>query len=100
LHPLRDAIQNIVDGRVDVALFTNATQVYHLFKVAAEDNLDARVRYALQSVVIASVGPVCTEALKRVGLKPDIEPRHPKMGSLVAETAASAQRFLTAKRAR
>jgi phosphohistidine phosphatase SixA len=32
------------------------------------------------------------------GLKPDIVPHHPKMGSLLAEVAAAARDILTAKR--
>jgi uroporphyrinogen-III synthase len=47
--------------------------------------------------VIGSVGPVCTEVLEQFELKPDIEPTHPKMGSLIAEVAASAHRLLAAK---
>jgi uroporphyrinogen-III synthase len=48
-------------------------------------------------MVIASVGPVCTEVLEQFGLKPDIEPVHPKMGSLIAEVAARAGTLLSAK---
>jgi uroporphyrinogen-III synthase len=50
-------------------------------------------------MVIGSVGPVCTQVLEQFGLKPDIEPAHPKMGSLIAEVAASAPSLLAAKRA-
>lgn len=99
LGPLRDAIQKILRGGVDVALFTNGAQVEHLFCVANEDKLDQKLRLAYNNVAIGSVGPICTEVLQRFGLKPDIEPAHPKMGSLIAEVAASAQRILTAKRA-
>jgi hypothetical protein len=37
--------------------------------------------------------------LQEFGLKPDIEPEHPKMGSLIAEVAASASGILATKRA-
>lgn len=33
--PLRSALEEMLAGRVDMALFTNATQVDHLFKIAA-----------------------------------------------------------------
>ena len=98
LAPLRQAIQKILRREVDVALFTNATQVEHLFKLAADDTADDSLRKAFKQVVIGSVGPVCTEVLERFGLKPDIEPIHPKMGSLIAEVAASADRIIAAKR--
>jgi uroporphyrinogen-III synthase len=97
LEPLRDAIERILRGDVDVALFTNSAQVEHLFKVAAEDNTDEKLRLACNNIAIGSVGPVCTEALEHFGLRPDIEPPHPKMGSLIAEVAASASRVLAAK---
>jgi uroporphyrinogen-III synthase len=47
---------------------------------------------------VASVGPVCTQVLKEFGIAPDLEPPHPKMGSLVAEVAAKARALLAAKR--
>jgi uroporphyrinogen-III synthase len=97
LAPLRGAIQKILRGEADVALFTNSAQVEHLFKVAAEDKVDEKVRLAFKNIAIGSVGPVCTEALEHFGLRPDIEPPHPKMGSLIAEVAASASRVLAAK---
>jgi uroporphyrinogen-III synthase len=99
LAPLRDAIQRILRGEADIALFTNSAQVEHLFKVAAEDNADEKLRLACKNIAIGSVGPVCTEALEHFGLRPDIEPPHPKMGSLIAAVAASASRVLAAKQA-
>jgi len=97
LTPLRQAIRKILEGQADVALFTNANQVDNLFRVAADDKVDDSLRRAFKGVVIGSVGPVCTEVLEQFELKPDIEPTHPKMGSLIAEVAASAHRLLAAK---
>lgn len=98
LGPLRDAIQKILRGGAEIALFTNGAQIEHLFRVAAEENAETPLRLACSRLVIGSVGPVCTQALQRFGLKPDIEPAHPKMGSLIAEVAASARRISSAKR--
>ena len=95
--PLRGALQKILGGDIDVALFTNGAQVDHLFRIAVENKLDEKLRLACKNIVIASVGPVCTEVLEQFGLKPDIEPPHPKMGALIAEAAASAQRVLATK---
>lgn len=97
IEPLRGAIQKMLSGEVDVALFTNGAQVEHLFRVAAEDKAEEKLRLACKNIAIASVGPVCTEVLEQFGLKPDIEPVHPKMGSLIAEVATSASRVLAAK---
>ncbi len=99
IEPLRVAIQKILNGEADVALFTNGAQVDHLFRLAAEDKADEKLRHALGNVVIASVGPVCTQVLEQYGVKPDIEPPHPKMGSLISAVAASAQHLLEAKSA-
>ena len=95
-QPLRDAIAQILGGRIQVAIFTSATQVEHLVRVAAGDA--EPLREALTRVVIASIGPLCSQALKRVGLYADIEPEHPKMGSLVTAVADRAPAMVAAKR--
>ncbi len=97
LAPLRSAIEKILGGDVDVALFTNGAQVDHLFQVASYDKADGTLRQAFEKIVVASVGPVCTQALEQFALKPDIEPVHPKMGALIAEVAAATRTILTAK---
>jgi uroporphyrinogen-III synthase len=98
LAPLREAMGKILRGGVDVALFTNGAQVEHLFKIAESEQRAESLRVAFKRMVVASVGPVCTEVLKRSGISPDIEPAHPKMGALVAEVAAKAHTILAAKR--
>lgn len=96
--PLRAAIRRIVDGQVDMALFTNATQVDHMFHVAVEEKLDPSLRQAFSRVLIASIGPVCSEALEHFGLKADLEPEHPKMGHLMAALGRHGRELLEAKR--
>jgi uroporphyrinogen-III synthase len=98
LAPLRAAIQQILRGDADVALFTNGAQVDHLFRVAAEEKAEEDLRRACKSLAIGSVGPICTQVLEKYSLKPDIEPAHPKMGALIAEVAASAAIVLKTKR--
>jgi len=97
LAPLRAALEKILGGAVDIALFTNGAQVEHLFKIAASDKADDGLRRAFKNIVVGSVGPVCTQMLQQFGLTPDIEPVHPKMGSLIAEVAAQARAVLSAK---
>jgi uroporphyrinogen-III synthase len=97
LAPLRAAIGKILDGDVDVALFTNGAQVDHLFQVAGYDKADEKLPQAFKKIVVGSVGPVCTQVLLQFHLKPDIEPVHPKMGSLIAEVAAAAREILKTK---
>ena len=97
--PLRSAISRIIENRVDIALFTNATQVFHLFQVARDERLDGSLREAFSRVLIASVGPICNEALEHVGLRADLEPEHPKMGHLIAAVAAQGPALVKAKQA-
>ena len=67
-------------------------------KVAA-DAADVRALVsAMGGVVVGSIGPVCSEALRRAGIGVDVEPMHPKMGPLVAETLRAAPALLAARR--
>lgn len=92
--PLREAINAIIAGRFHVALFTNATQVYHLIEVASQEGLKDRLLGAIESCVICSVGPTCSEALVANGISVDLEPQHPKMGELVHEAAKRARELM------
>jgi uroporphyrinogen-III synthase len=98
LTPLQDAIRAIVDRQLDVVLFTTATQVAHLMQVAAMMNLETAIVDNLGHLVVASIGPTTTEELARHGLRPDLEPTHPKMGFLVREAAERAHDLLRMKR--
>jgi uroporphyrinogen-III synthase len=70
----------------------------HLLHVAADMNLDASVRKGLEHTLVASIGPMTSDELRRHGLPIDIEPSHPKMGFLVKEVAEQCERLLQAKR--
>jgi uroporphyrinogen-III synthase len=97
--PLRSAVRDVIEGRADVVLFTNATQVDHLFRVATGEGLEPSLRQALKRVLIASIGPVCSEALEHFGLNADLEPDHPKMGHLIAAVAQRGRSLLGRKQA-
>jgi uroporphyrinogen-III synthase len=96
LEPLREAIRRFVTGDIDVALFTSATQVEHLFRVASSEG--EAVRAALAAAVVGSIGPVCREALEHHGVLVDVEPQHPKMGQLVRAVAERASDVIRSKR--
>ena len=62
---------------------------------------DGRVepfKQAVKRMVVASVGPIASERLRSHGLPVDLEPSHPKMGTLVKETAEQAGVILKTKR--
>jgi uroporphyrinogen-III synthase len=98
LAPLRAAITAIAEGTVDVALFTTAVQVIHLFQIAAEMKLEEQVRNGLGHTIVASIGPTTSEELQRQGIRADLEPSHPKMGFLVKEVAEQSGELLRRKR--
>jgi len=98
LGPLREAMRQLIAGDFDVVLLTTSMQVPHLLRVAADEGQEVEVRAALKRAVIASVGPTTTATLRELGLEPDFEPTHPKMGFLVNETAAKAHVLLGQKR--
>ncbi|HWP85523.1 MAG TPA: uroporphyrinogen-III synthase [Terriglobia bacterium] len=98
LEPLRQAVREIAAGRIDLLLVTSAAQVSHLMQVAAEQGLEERMRAGLRRTVIASIGPIASEALQSFGVAVDLQPSHPKMGQLVFEAAQAAAHLLEKKR--
>jgi uroporphyrinogen-III synthase len=96
---LRDGVARLAAGGVDVALFTSARQVEHVVETARRlDRLPA-LQAASRTVVFASIGPVCSEALRAHHLPVDLEPEHPKMGQLVGAVARHGRDLVAAKRA-
>jgi uroporphyrinogen-III synthase len=83
-----------------VALFTTATQVVHLLKVAETMGITEPVASGLRKAVVASIGPTTSDELRDHQTIPDLEASHPKMGFLVREAAERAGELLKAKRAR
>jgi uroporphyrinogen-III synthase len=98
VRPLRRAVQAIVRDEIDVVILTAGIQLVHLLRVAGEMGLDAAVRESLERLVVASIGPMTSEELRRQGLPIDFEPSHPKMGFLVREVAERCGPLLRAKR--
>lgn len=99
--PLRNAIERAVAGEIDAAVFTSATQADHLFQVAEQQARADELGDALCTrILVASIGPMTSEALARLGIEADIVPEHPKMGHLVAALAEGAAPGLEKKRGR
>jgi len=97
--PLRAAVTSIANGNVDVAVFTTSVQVIHLLKIAEEMHLAEKIRGAFGKILVGSIGPVTSEALREHDLPVDFEPSHPKMGFLVNELAQRSAELLQRKRA-
>jgi uroporphyrinogen-III synthase len=94
--PLRRGIDALCGGAAEVAVFTSAVQIEHAFRVAPDA---AALREALGRVVVASIGPVCSEALEAHGVTPTLEADPPKMGPLVAAVAGRGPTLRDAARA-
>jgi uroporphyrinogen-III synthase len=87
IEPLRGAVNALVRGEVEVAIFTTATQVVHLLQVAATMSLEDEARRALSTLVVASIGPTTSQELRERGVTIDLEASHPRMGFLAREAA-------------
>ena len=98
--PLRSAITAIAHNEIDAILFTTGTQADHLLQIAAEMKEEAALRRALSRMLVASIGPTTSERLRELGITPDLEPAHPKMGYLVLEAAQRSAEILQRKRSR
>jgi uroporphyrinogen decarboxylase len=97
MEPLQVAVRELAAGSAQVVLFTNATQVEHMLRVAIELGVHDALRQALTRMVSASIGPTCTETMTRLGLPVDLEPEHPRMGHLVREAAEQSAAILQRK---
>jgi len=98
LEPLRNAVRSIVAGEFDVLVFLTAVQVVHLVQVAEQMGAKDGLLKGIRETVVLSIGPSTTEELARVGISPDLEPSHPRMGILIHEGAGRARDLLKRKR--
>lgn len=96
--PLQRVLDAIIDGHIDVVLITNAVQVDHAMQILSKPSRQVAFRAALARVVVASVGPTASERLRSYDFPIDLEPSHPKMGTLVKESAERSRALLQTKR--
>jgi uroporphyrinogen-III synthase len=86
--PIREAARRLAAGEFDIVLFTTAIQMIHLAGIARDLGIEREVLEALRRIKVCSIGPTTTEALEEFGIRPAMEPSHPKMGILVREALA------------
>jgi uroporphyrinogen-III synthase len=88
IEPLKRLIAQLADGAFDAIVFTSQIQARHLFHVAEACGHQGQLLEALKTkTVVASIGPTCSAALRALGVTPQLEPEHPKMGPLVKALA-------------
>ena len=95
--PLHSAIMEVVNGRIDAMVITNAAQVDHVMQLAEQDQKTDLFRESCKKIVVASIGPTASEGLKHYDLPVDFEPSHPKMGVLVKELSEQIHALRQAK---
>lgn len=83
-RPLQQLLEALVSFRVDAVVFTSAVQVHNLYAVAAQGRRSDELADLLNGLLIASIGPVCSRALRQHGVEPTIEANPPKLGPLIA----------------
>jgi uroporphyrinogen-III synthase len=96
--PLEQAVRDTIAGAFDVLMFTSANQVHNVLVLAEQIGLRDAWLAAARKAVIASIGPTASETLDGLGLTPDLEPPHPKMGHLALHASEHAAEILRRKR--
>jgi uroporphyrinogen-III synthase len=97
--PLKSAVQALASGEIALAMFTSSVQFVHAVRIATEMGLKDQFLSGLKRTVIASIGPVASETLRKNGVGVDFEPTHPKMGFLVKEAAERSAELVQKKTA-
>jgi len=93
-QPLNRLLDALANSSVDAVVFTSAVQIHNLYAVAEQRDRASGLADQLNRLVIASIGPVCSRALRERGVTPSFEANPPKLGPLVAglDEALSVQR--------
>ncbi|MDP1766113.1 MAG: uroporphyrinogen-III synthase [Methylotenera sp.] len=82
-QPLVDLMDALDTNNIDMVCFTSASQVYNFFAIAERLGRSQALQAGLNSSMVASIGPVCTVALNKFGIKVDVEPSPPKLGPFI-----------------
>lgn len=82
--PLEALIGALERREVDAAVFTSASQAHNLFALARRLGREGTLAANLNRTLVASIGPVCSAALRGHGVDIALEANPPKLGPLVA----------------
>jgi uroporphyrinogen-III synthase len=84
IQPLTRLLDALARSSIDAVVFTSAVQIHNLHAVAEQTGRSSDLANQLNRLVIASIGPVCSRALREHGVTPTFEADPPKLGPLVA----------------
>ncbi|HWI35391.1 MAG TPA: uroporphyrinogen-III synthase [Burkholderiales bacterium] len=88
-QPLAELIARLERREMDAAVFTNAEQVRNLFVIAERLGKAGALRDALNTTLVASIGPVASAALRHEQVRIGVEAKPPKLGALVSSLEAA-----------
>jgi uroporphyrinogen-III synthase len=89
IQPLLALLDALDAHRVDAAVFTSAVQIHNLHSVAEKHGRAAPLVAGLKRTIVASIGPVCSRALRQYGIEPAFEASPPKLGPLLTSLDAA-----------
>jgi uroporphyrinogen-III synthase len=81
--PLLRLIDALGRNEIDLVAFTSASQATNLFAVAEYGGKEASLKQSLDRTLVASIGPVCSAALRMLAVRVDIEAQPPKLGPFI-----------------
>src|SRR5664279_3380559 len=81
--PLLKLIGALDRNEIDLVAFTSGSQTSNLFSVAQNDGKEASLKQSLGRTLVASIGPVCSVALRKFAVRVDIEAKPPKLGPFI-----------------
>ncbi|MDP9007926.1 MAG: uroporphyrinogen-III synthase [Pseudomonadota bacterium] len=82
-QPLVELLQALGRGAVDAVVFTSAVQIHNLYAIAHKVGSAAQLAGQLNQSIVASIGPVCSRALRDHGVTPTFAASPPKLGPLM-----------------
>jgi uroporphyrinogen-III synthase len=82
-QPLVELLDALERREIDATVFTSASQAQNLFALAERLGREHSLAANLNRTLVASIGPVCSAALRELGVQVKLEPRPPKLGPLV-----------------
>jgi uroporphyrinogen-III synthase len=82
-RPLVNLMDALERGEIDALAVTNAAQVYNLFALAERLGRTMSLKASLKRTLVASIGPVASEAIRKFGIAAALEAHPPKLGPLI-----------------
>lgn len=83
-QPLIHLMDALDKNEVDMVCFTSASQAENLFNLAKDMHRSGSLLANINQILVASIGPVCSNALRKLGIHVDVEPSPPKLGPLIS----------------